>query len=211
MLDSFKNMRRSYISDFIIGSQVKVLSHFKGLKTAANTVNVVKNGTKVKRRLEPPPLASPGSLPTPQPDHPQSARPESSQLDCFDNETLEPMPSSLGLPSQKRKQPEEHDDAPSRTKSKSRPLGDDPEKHHIVQAWVNQQEEAVSRTAIQLGPGGGDVSRRGSPSLPLPISVDKDDTSNPAPSNRSSTTDSGKKCTLLPPKLHSDARWDSLC
>ncbi|OIW23839.1 hypothetical protein CONLIGDRAFT_111396 [Coniochaeta ligniaria NRRL 30616] len=180
MLGSFKNFRRSYISDLIIGSQVKVFSRFKGLKTATNAVNVAKDGSQIKPPLVPSLLALPCSPP-------RYAELDSPHLDSFDTETQKPMLPSPAIASQKRKQPEEHDDAPSRTKSKSRPMADNPEKRHIVQAWVNQQDEAVSPTAVQLVPG-GDVSSDGSCPLPVPIPDEKDDSTNTTPSSRFSTT-----------------------
>jgi hypothetical protein len=194
MLDSFtKTFRRSYFPALILDSQVKVFSRLKGLKSGSGTLKGAKDGGQVKSSLIPPLLASPQTAPKSRRGlPPRCLELEPRHIDSVDADIKEPMHSQLVLASQKRKQPQEHDDAPSRTKAKSRPMADDTEKRHIVQEWVNRQDEPVSPTPTQMDLGAGDSVPW---SLTPPIMDDHDGSAIHTTRNGSPTPFPGNKCT----------------
>ena len=171
MLDSVKKkFRKSYFPDLVLNSQVNVFSRLRGLKGGTNTLKSVGDGGQIKSPFVHSILASSRTSKTSRPDHPLTPfeiGPQDPRR--LDSEVEEPM-HPLVAASQKRKPTQEHDDAPSRTKAKSRPMADDPTKRYIVQEWVNQQDEQVSPTTIRLS-GAGD----GVPLSSTPPIMDDDD------------------------------------
>lgn len=194
MLDSFRSLRsfgKSCIPDLVLASQVKVLSRLKGLKTPTKTVNASKDAGQLTSPLLPQLLASP--RPT---SGPQLSELVSQRLNSVDTGAEGSMHPPIVVASQKRKQPLEHDDTPCRTTSKSRPTADDPEKRHIVQQWVDRQEESVSPTTVSTSSISGAGRRDLAPATCAPS---PDGTGglpySSGPASQYSTASHGKNCT----------------
>ena len=172
VLDSVKKkFKKAYFPDLILNSQVKVFSRLRGLKGAASTLKSVGDGGQIKSPFVHSMLASSPTSTASQPDHHPSSSVETGPQypRSVDSAVEEPM-HPLSAASQKRKPTQEHDDAPSRTKAKSRPVADDLRKRYIVQEWVNQQDEPVSPKALRLSGTGDSVPL----SLTPPIMDDND-------------------------------------
>jgi hypothetical protein len=156
VLDSVKQaFRKPSVPDFIHGSQVNLLARIKAMKSGRTVGKGPRDGGQLKAALAPALLTSsrkPPSVLLP-PDKDVLQTKARNQKQIASRKTMDPP---LPAASQKRKQAGDPDDAPSRTKPKSRLLAGDPLKPYDVPYREDQHQEPVSPTTAHINAGNGD-------------------------------------------------------